>query len=243
MTAGDSRRQTQNNGLRRLRSAGLVLVPGVAAVALLAWSPALSVARAAHDDPPWQAPRREPSPRSSPRAPRYDPIELGTVAWSTWWTAKPPGPGGSASPPSASSARVVPLRLEPDGTMQTPDDFAETGWFEPGREPGERGPAVIVGHVDAAGGPGGLLPAARAPAGRLDPDSARGRQRGSLPSRGPGAVAEGDLPDRPRIRQHAHGDAAASDLLGGLRSPRPATTWTTRSCTRRGRASGCGLGR
>jgi sortase (surface protein transpeptidase) len=51
------------------------------------------------------------------------------------------------------SARVVPLRLDPDGTMQTPSDFSATGWYEPGREPGERGPAVIAGHVDSKSGP------------------------------------------------------------------------------------------
>jgi sortase (surface protein transpeptidase) len=51
------------------------------------------------------------------------------------------------------SARVLPLRLEPDGSMETPRDFGHTGWFEPGREPGERGPAVIAGHVDSTSGP------------------------------------------------------------------------------------------
>ncbi len=51
------------------------------------------------------------------------------------------------------SAPVGPLRLEPDGTMQTPDHFENTGWYEPGREPGERGPAVVVGHVDSTEGP------------------------------------------------------------------------------------------
>jgi sortase (surface protein transpeptidase) len=51
------------------------------------------------------------------------------------------------------SARVVPLGLAADRTMETPGNFAETGWFEPGREPGERGPAVVVGHVDSTGGP------------------------------------------------------------------------------------------
>jgi Sortase domain len=51
------------------------------------------------------------------------------------------------------SAAVGQLRLAPDGTMQTPDHFEDTGWFEPGREPGERGPAVVVGHVDSTHGP------------------------------------------------------------------------------------------
>jgi sortase (surface protein transpeptidase) len=50
-------------------------------------------------------------------------------------------------------ARVVPLRREPDGTMQTPQNFDETGWYQPGSEPGERGPSVIAGHIDSTGGP------------------------------------------------------------------------------------------
>ena len=37
--------------------------------------------------------------------------------------------------------------------MQTPDQWGDTGWYEPGSEPGERGPAVIAGHVDSTSGP------------------------------------------------------------------------------------------
>jgi sortase (surface protein transpeptidase) len=51
------------------------------------------------------------------------------------------------------SASVGPLRLDSHGRMQTPKNFAATGWFEPGREPGEAGPAVIAGHVDSKSGP------------------------------------------------------------------------------------------
>jgi sortase (surface protein transpeptidase) len=58
-----------------------------------------------------------------------------------------------AIPAIGVSAPVVPLRLQADRTMQTPDDPDDTGWYEPGREPGERGPAVIVGHVDSTTGP------------------------------------------------------------------------------------------
>jgi hypothetical protein len=39
------------------------------------------------------------------------------------------------------SAPVVPLGLNPDGTMQVPSNTVDTGWFRPGPEPGERGPA------------------------------------------------------------------------------------------------------
>jgi hypothetical protein len=49
-------------------------------------------------------------------------------------------------------ARVVPVGLRTDGTMEAPAvDLA--GWYEPGARPGEAGPAVIVGHVDSRRGP------------------------------------------------------------------------------------------
>jgi hypothetical protein len=51
------------------------------------------------------------------------------------------------------SARVIPLGLNPDGTMQTPSNFSVAGWYKPWREPGERGSAVITGHVDSVSGP------------------------------------------------------------------------------------------
>ena len=50
-------------------------------------------------------------------------------------------------------ARVIPLGLNSDGTMQTPRDFSVAGWYRPWREPGERGSAVITGHVDSVTGP------------------------------------------------------------------------------------------
>jgi sortase (surface protein transpeptidase) len=37
--------------------------------------------------------------------------------------------------------------------MQTPTVWQNAGWYKPGPEPGERGPAVITGHVDSTGGP------------------------------------------------------------------------------------------
>ena len=52
------------------------------------------------------------------------------------------------------SSRVIPLRLNPDGTMQTPRSVSVTGWYKPWREPGERGTAVVTGHVDSVRGPG-----------------------------------------------------------------------------------------
>ncbi|MFL5896327.1 MAG: class F sortase [Thermoleophilaceae bacterium] len=50
-------------------------------------------------------------------------------------------------------ARVTRLGINPDGTMQTPTEYADAGWYAPGPEPGERGAAVIAGHVDSKSGP------------------------------------------------------------------------------------------
>jgi sortase (surface protein transpeptidase) len=52
------------------------------------------------------------------------------------------------------SAPIIPLGLNDDGTAETPDSTTETGWFAPGPEPGEKGAAVVIGHVDSYRGPG-----------------------------------------------------------------------------------------
>ena len=155
MTAGDSADRRENNGLRRFRSAGLVVVPGVAAIVLLA-AAALSGGSGHHDgDPPVSRtlPGRALAPerphRAQARSRRARQRRLVDVV-----DREAARPRRIRIPAIGVWARVIPLRLEPDGTMQTPDNVAETGWYEPGREPGERGPAVVVGHVDDAGGPG-----------------------------------------------------------------------------------------
>jgi LPXTG-site transpeptidase (sortase) family protein len=51
------------------------------------------------------------------------------------------------------SAPVIELGLNRDRTLEVPEDFGDTGWWEGGPEPGERGAAVIVGHVDSETGP------------------------------------------------------------------------------------------
>jgi sortase (surface protein transpeptidase) len=52
------------------------------------------------------------------------------------------------------SAPIIPVGLNADRTLQVPVSFSEAGWFTRGPEPGEPGPAVIVGHVDSVDGPG-----------------------------------------------------------------------------------------
>ncbi len=50
---------------------------------------------------------------------------------------------------------VSTLGLKSDGTIQEPPLSKPnlTGWYRLGPTPGEKGPAVIAGHVDASGGP------------------------------------------------------------------------------------------
>ncbi|NKZ02577.1 class F sortase [Actinomadura latina] len=112
-----------------------------------------------------------------------------------------PGPAASAASaasgtarPSASPAlpRSAPLRLEvprigvrtplmtlaknADRTVETPplSRAQEAGWYRLGAAPGSRGAAVIIGHVDTAGGPavfyrlGALRPGDRARVLRAD---------------------------------------------------------------------------
>jgi len=58
-----------------------------------------------------------------------------------------------AIPSIAVDADIVPVGLKPDGAVQTPD-FGLAGWYEPGPRPGDRGPAVLLAHVDSkANGP------------------------------------------------------------------------------------------
>lgn len=45
------------------------------------------------------------------------------------------------------------LGRKKDGTMETPVDPDKAGWYTPGPAPGEKGPAVIAGHVSWNGKP------------------------------------------------------------------------------------------
>lgn len=52
------------------------------------------------------------------------------------------------------AADVIPLGLVPEsGELEVPQDFAQTGWWTGGPEPGEIGSSVIAGHVDSFEGP------------------------------------------------------------------------------------------
>jgi sortase (surface protein transpeptidase) len=61
-------------------------------------------------------------------------------------------PTAIAVPAIGVQAEIVQVGLNADNSMQTPD-FGLAGWYAEGPRPGERGPAVIVAHVDSRSGP------------------------------------------------------------------------------------------
>jgi hypothetical protein len=50
-------------------------------------------------------------------------------------------------------APVVPLEVDARGALAPPATNEVAGWWRAGPEPGESGPAVLVGHVDSRTGP------------------------------------------------------------------------------------------
>lgn len=62
-------------------------------------------------------------------------------------------PASVAIPAIGVESELEHLALRDDGTLAAPGDFGRAGWFADGPSPGERGPAVIVGHVDSRDGP------------------------------------------------------------------------------------------
>jgi sortase (surface protein transpeptidase) len=70
--------------------------------------------------------------------------------------APPPGPRPERIdiPAIQVSADLEELHRRFDGELSTPTEWADAGWYAEGIVPGQRGPAVIVGHVDSvADGP------------------------------------------------------------------------------------------
>jgi sortase (surface protein transpeptidase) len=51
------------------------------------------------------------------------------------------------------NAPLVRLGLDARGALEAPKGFDVAGWWTGGSRPGERGPAVIAGHVDTKTGP------------------------------------------------------------------------------------------
>ena len=65
-----------------------------------------------------------------------------------------PDSEGRVSIPSIDvDAPLVPLELDPNGTLIPPSAFDVAGWMEAGPEPGEDGNVIVAGHLDSRTGP------------------------------------------------------------------------------------------
>jgi sortase (surface protein transpeptidase) len=130
--------------------AGLAVVGGVA-TAGLAWR---------------DTPSSLPAPSAGSRA--VVPHAASPLEDPMLWTPSGVDPGNAATsgtrdpgdepvrlriPAVGVSTRLVRLGIARDGTMEVPTDFSVAGWLAAGPAPGERGPAVIAGHVDGVDGP------------------------------------------------------------------------------------------
>ena len=69
-------------------------------------------------------------------------------------TATAVAPPVSVSIPAVDiRSRLIRLGLTKDRELEVPTDYGLAGWFTGGPRPGEKGPAVIAGHVDSRTGP------------------------------------------------------------------------------------------
>lgn len=64
--------------------------------------------------------------------------------------ADEPVPTAVSVPAIGAQSTLIPLGLTPEGALEVPDVHApqQAGWFSLGVVPGEKGPAVLAGHVD-----------------------------------------------------------------------------------------------
>jgi hypothetical protein len=102
------------------------------------------------------APRSDGGEAPPPSPPRAAATATATAAVAH----RPAPPRRRAAPPLRLEiasigvhAPVIRLGLNRDGSLEVPTDFGDTGWWAGGPRPGERGPAVIAGHVDSRTGP------------------------------------------------------------------------------------------
>lgn len=93
---------------------------------------------------------RTTEPTSTTTAP--PPVTTPTSAPTTTTTTTPPlVPDRLRIPGIGVDARVVPVGLNPDGTMEVPE-ASDVGWYELGVRPGgPQGSAVLAAHVDYGG--------------------------------------------------------------------------------------------
>ncbi|MFI6296364.1 class F sortase [Nonomuraea sp. NPDC050790] len=76
-----------------------------------------------------------------------------TGAGGTWTGAQAANPVRLRVPAIGLKTKIIPLAIDKKGRLAAPKRYDVAGWNQAGPEPGERGPAVIAGHVDSKTGP------------------------------------------------------------------------------------------
>jgi sortase (surface protein transpeptidase) len=136
----------------------------VVLVVLLAGTAALLVTLAVHPAATRGAVQPPDAPTTASEAtPTTSPTTVPGTAGATPVTPAPSsaGPAGSATgapahlsiPAIGVSTDLVRLGLQPDTTVEVPQDPERAGWYESGTVPGQPGSAVVLGHVDSVEGP------------------------------------------------------------------------------------------
>ena len=93
----------------------------------------------------------------APRPPRG--VDVGTLPGLRGTGGPTPGTGTAAPPVRIRIDRIglddplTGLRVQQDGHLGTPADPDQVGWWTDGPRPGDRGAAIVVGHVDSSTGP------------------------------------------------------------------------------------------
>ena len=105
----------------------------------------------------WRDGDAAPTAAVSGKLPSRPSPEIATPRSEVSHVEKPPVPHGAPTRISIASAGIdapiIPLAVNPDGTLAVPADFGVAGWYRLGPRPGKPGAAVIVGHVDSISGP------------------------------------------------------------------------------------------
>ena len=140
----DRFRSTSGRGHRRPLWLAVSAIVGALGVGLLVLGLTAQRSSGPPPGPPVEGPRLDPAVVSGEdRAPaRTRPLIDARAAAPRWIRI----------PAIGVSAPVVALGLNPDGTLEVPRRWSDTGWYAGGPKPGQRGPAVISVHVDSTSG-------------------------------------------------------------------------------------------
>ena len=99
------------------------------------------------------APRDDPGAGTAARPPTSAPALPSTPSVPSASPASSPRPERLLVPSVGIDSTLVDLDVAADGTLEVPQDYQLAGWFAGGPVPGDRGPAVLAGHVDSRSGP------------------------------------------------------------------------------------------